>query len=240
MRKLKSILENNERGWGRVFDLFIQFLIVLSMISFSLETLPNLSPQQQQWLHVVEVVIAIIFSLEYVLRILVADSKKGYIFSFFGIIDLLAILPFYLTMGFDLRVIRAFRFLRLLRSLKLLRHSDALDRLRTAFVIAREEIIVFFLVTLLLLYFSGVGIYYFENPVQPENFSSVFSGLWWAVATLTTVGYGDIYPVTVGGRIFTFLILMIGLGIVAVPTGMLASALAQAREKEDKEDKEAE
>ena len=82
----------------------------------------------------------------------------------------------------------------------------------------------------MLLYVSAMGIYYFENPVQPEAFSSVFDGLWWAVVTLTTVGYGDVYPVTVGGKAFTFFVLMIGLGIVAVPTGLIASALGKARE----------
>ena len=88
----------------------------------------------------------------------------------------------------------------------------------------------------MLLYLSAVGIYYFENTAQPDVFSSVFHSLWWAVATLTTVGYGDIYPITVGGRIFTFLILMIGLGVVAVPAGLLASALSKVRmENQEKE-----
>jgi voltage-gated potassium channel len=87
-------------------------------------------------------------------------------------------------------------------------------------------------VTIVLLYFAAVGIYYFENPAQPDAFVSVFHSLWWAVATLTTVGYGDVYPVTTGGRIFTFFILLIGLGIVSVPAGLVASALSKAREEE--------
>ena len=83
--------------------------------------------------------------------------------------------------------------------------------------------------------FAGVGIYYFEHEAQPEGFGSVFGSLWWAVATLRTVGYGDVYPITVGGRIFTFFVLMVGLGIVAVPTGLAASALSQARAEEEGE-----
>ncbi len=83
-----------------------------------------------------------------------------------------------------------------------------------------------------MLYLSAVGIYYFEHQAQPEQFKSVFHGLWWALATLTTVGYGDVYPITVGGKLFTFLILMIGLGVVAIPTGLVASALSQARNEE--------
>jgi voltage-gated potassium channel len=85
-------------------------------------------------------------------------------------------------------------------------------------------------VTLLLLYLSAVGIYYFEHDAQPDLYSSVFHSLWWAVATLTTVGYGDVYPITVGGRIFTFLVLLVGLGVVSVPAGLVASALSKARE----------
>jgi voltage-gated potassium channel len=88
----------------------------------------------------------------------------------------------------------------------------------------------------MLLYFSAVGIYYFENDAQPEKFASVFHSLWWSVATLTTVGYGDIYPVTVGGKVFTFLVLLIGLGIVSVPAGLVASALSKARQLEDAAD----
>ena len=106
-----------------------------------------------------------------------------------------------------------------------------------AFFIAKEEFVLFGFVTLILLYLTAVGIYYFENNAQPEAFKSIFHSLWWAVATLTTVGYGDVYPVTVGGRVFTFFILMIGLGIVAVPAGLLATALTQVRADEIEEDK---
>ena len=121
----------------------------------------------------------------------------------------------------------------MLRILKLIRYSTAARRFHRAFVIAKDELILFFFVTLILLYLSAVGIYYFESTAQPEQFKSVFHSLWWAVVTLTTVGYGDIYPVTVGGRIFTFFVLMVGLGIVAVPTGLVASALSQARSEEN-------
>jgi voltage-gated potassium channel len=120
----------------------------------------------------------------------------------------------------------------LIRILKLARYSDAILRFHRAFLIAKEEILLFFFVTVIVLYLAGVGIYYFENEAQPEAFSSVFHSLWWAVATLTTVGYGDIYPVTAGGKFFTFIVLLIGLGIVSVPAGLVASALSKAREIE--------
>jgi voltage-gated potassium channel len=231
--QLKRIVEKNDTKWGRRFDLFIQSLIIISLISFSIETLPDLKPWQERILHFMEVIVVIIFTIEYLLRILVADRKIRFIFSFFGLIDLLAILPFYVCTGIDLRSIRAFRFLRVFRAFKLVRYSKALQRFHRALIIAREEFILFLMVTLILIFLSGAGIYFFENPAQPEAFSSIFNSLWWAIATLTTVGYGDIYPVTVGGKIFTFLILLIGIGIISIPTGLLASALSKAREIEE-------
>jgi voltage-gated potassium channel len=229
---LKQIVERNDTKWGRVFDLAIQLLIVVSLISFSIETLPDLSATAREWLHFIEIGTVAVFTTEYLLRLWVSDRKRGYAFSFFGIIDLLAILPFYMSMGVDLRSIRALRFLRLFRAFKVVRYSKAIQRFHRAFLIAKEEIVLFLCVAVLVLYLAAVGIYYFENEAQPETFASVFHSLWWAVATLTTVGYGDVYPVTVGGRIFTFFVLLVGLGIVSVPAGLVASALSKAREME--------
>jgi len=93
---------------------------------------------------------------------------------------------------------------------------------------------LFSCVAAIMLYLSAVGIYYFENAAQPEAFKSIFHSLWWAVATLTTVGYGEVYPITIGGKVFTFFVLMLGLGVVAVPTGLVSSALSQARSEEHK------
>jgi len=164
----------------------------------------------------------------------VADHKFKFIFSFFGIVDLLAILPFYLTIGLDLRSLRMLRFIRLFRVFKLVRYNQAIRHFTNALKTAKEEILLFLLIILILIYLAAVGIYYFENAAQPENFSSIFSSLWWAIVTLTTVGYGDIYPITVGGRVFTFFILVIGLGIVAIPTGIISSALTKTIDKKNR------
>ena len=164
-----------------------------------------------------------------------ADKKLGYVLSFYGLIDLIAILPFYLSSGIDLRSLRIFRMFRLFRLMKLLRFGRAMRRFSRAFVIAKEEIVLFGVVTVMLMYLSAVGIYYFEHQAQPEAFKSVIHSLWWSVTTLTTVGYGDVYPITAGGKIFTFIMLMIGLGIVAIPVGLLASALSKARMEEQEE-----
>ena len=232
---LKQIIEQNDTHWGRKLDLFIQGLIVLSMVTFSLETLPNLSTGTRSILKIVEVFTVSAFTVEYLLRVLVADNKLRFIFSFYGLIDLLAILPFFITPAFDLRTLRAFRLLRLFRAFKLVRYNNAISRFHHAILLIKEELVLFGSFSCLILYLSAAGIYFFESKAQPEVFSSIFHSLWWAVATLTTVGYGDIYPITVGGKIFTFFILMVGLGIVAVPTGLLSSALSKAREMEEKE-----
>lgn len=146
---------------------------------------------------------------------------------FVGIVDLLAVLPFYVTRTVDLRSIRGIRLIRLFRLFKLGRYSRAIARLKSAFLEVREELVVYVSVTAFLIYISAVGIYYFERDAQPEHFQSVFHCLWWAVITLTTVGYGDVYPVTLGGRIFTFFVVLLGIGVVAVPSGLLASALTR-------------
>lgn len=236
VQTLKTIIERSDTRGGRAFDLGIQALIVLSLAAFSIETLPNLSPDAYRVLHALEVFSVAVFTVEYLLRLIVADRKLAFVVSFWGIIDLLAILPFYLSMGVDLRSIRALRLLRLFRVLKLARYSVAVQRFHRALLIAREELILFGFVTVILLFLSGVGIYHFENEAQPEAFASVFHSLWWALATLTTVGYGDVYPVTAGGRIFTFFVLFIGLGVVAVPSGLVASAMSKAREMEAGDD----
>lgn len=230
--RIKEIVERAETPLERAFDLTIQALIVLSLVTFSLETLPDLSPRIRGLLSVVEVVTVAVFSAEYLLRLAVADKPLRYALSFFGLVDLLAVLPFYVAQGIDLRALRSLRLLRLFRIFKLVRYSSAIRRLRLALKLVREELVLFTCVTLLVLYLSAVGIYYFEHEAQPEAFTSVFHSLWWAVATLTTVGYGDVYPITAGGRIFTFVVLMIGLSIVAAPCGMLASALSEARRLE--------
>ncbi|MFT6732573.1 MAG: voltage-gated potassium channel [Polaribacter sp.] len=236
MPSIKRIIEKSDTSQGKVFDLTMQILIVLSIVTFSIETLPNLEVQTRYYLRMFEIMTVSIFTLEYISRFIVATSKKGFVFSFFGIVDILSILPFYLSTGLDLRAVRMLRLFRLFRILKLVRYSAALNRFKSAFAIAKEELMLFLFATMAMFYLSGVGIYYFENEAQPEAFSSIFHSLWWSVITLTTVGYGDIYPITVGGKIFTLFILIIGLGIVSIPAGLIASALSKARTMENDED----
>jgi voltage-gated potassium channel len=230
MVAIKKIIERSDTKAGKIFDLFIQVMILISLVCFSIETIPDISDVTRDVLKKIEVTTITLFTLEYIARILVASKKTDFIFSFFGIIDFLTIVPFYLSTGLDLRSLRIFRLLRLVHVLKFARYSNAVRRFHRAFLIAKEELTLFFFSALMIIYLAGAGIYFFENPVQPDVFSSIFSSLWWAVATLTTVGYGDIYPITAGGKLFTFFILMIGLGVISMPAGIMASALSKARE----------
>lgn len=222
---------------GRVslgpFEYFVQLLIILSLISFALETLPSQTPGYYTTLYAIEYATLFVFVVEYGIRLVLARPPQRYAFSFFGVVDLMAILPLLLAPGLDLRSVRAFRLLRLFRIFKLARCSEAMARFHRAARLIREELILFGVVASIVVYLAAVGIYYCEHEAQPEKFQSVFDALWWAVGTLTTVGYGDVYPVTLGGRIFTSIVLIVGLGIVAVPTGMFAAALAKARALED-------
>jgi len=231
--KIKRIVAENDTTPGKILDIFIQSLIVLSLISFSIETFPYLSENIKRLLKISETIIVAIFTVEYLLRLFVSDKKLQFVFSFYGLIDLFAILPFYVARGIDLRSIRIFRLFRLVRAFKVFRYSKAIQRFKNAFLEVKEELTLFLVATGFLLFLTSVGIYYFENSAQPEQFKSVFHCLWWAVVTLTTVGYGDVYPVTVGGKIFTSFIVIIGLGIIAVPTGLIASALTKTLSDEE-------
>jgi len=234
--KLYIIVEDHESPVGKIFDYFIQILILLSLIAFAVDTLPSNSPFLEDFLNHFELFCVVIFSIEYLFRVYVAKNPFDYIFSFYGIIDFLAIIPFYLRGVVDLRFVRAFRIFRIFRVLKLIRYNKALDRFGTAANIVREEIILFLVVTLILIFLSSAGIYYFEHQAQPEVFQSVFHSAWWSIVTLTTVGYGDVYPITIGGKMFTFFVLMIGVGLVTVPAGLVATALSKARELEELEE----
>ena len=233
--ELRLIVEDNTTKNGKLFDYLIQALILLSLIAFSIETLPNISIETKRYLDFFETLCVLVFSVEYLIRIYVAEKPLKYIFSFYGLIDLMAILPFYLKGTLDFRALRVFRVFRIFRALKLIRYNKALHRFHLAAKIVKEEIILFLIVTAIFVFLASAGIYYFENEAQPEVFASIFHSAWWAIVTLTTVGYGDVYPITTGGKIFTFCILIIGVGIVTIPAGLVATSLSKAREIEEKE-----
>ncbi len=231
--RLKRVVEQTDTTAGRAFDWSIQAVILVSIIGFCIETLPDLQEGTRRTLHVMEVVAVVIFTAEYLLRLWVADRWWRFSFSFFGLIDFFAVAPFYLALGVDLRGLRAVRFFRVFQLFKLMRYSKAMHLYAAAFREIREELAVFVAAATIMIFFASVGIYYFEHAQQTEAFGSIFHCMWWALVTMTTVGYGDVYPITVGGRIFTGLVLLVGLGVVAVPTGLFASALTRARQTQN-------
>src|SRR5690606_10976038 len=152
-----------------------------SIITLSAETLPGLSPGTVHFLKRSEQIVSVLFTVEYVYRLYRAPRRLGYVFSFFGVVDLLSILPFYLGLGVDLRGIRAVRLVRVLRLFKLSRYTKALDRMRKAIMLVREELVLFGFATMLVIYLAATGIYYFERDAQPNVFTSIPHSLWWAM-----------------------------------------------------------
>ncbi len=230
--KLRAVIE------GNIVSGIIQFLILASAVVFVLESDSTTDPHASHTLHyvVLDWVFFVLFSIEYILRVYIEPRKRDFIFSFYGIIDLLAILPsLFLLPGF--RILRILRFLRIFRIFKATRFILAVDRLTEALNEIRRELLALVILSLMLVYLAACGIHYFERVEQPEEFGSILDSMWWAIVTLTTVGYGDVYPITPGGKIFTALVTLVGVGLIAIPSGLLASVLTEARVERKKEKK---
>lgn len=211
---------------------FLQSVIILSCLAISVETIPGLPDWMVLALKILELFALGIFAAEYLTRIICSAKPLHYIFSFWGIVDLLSCLPVLLFVDQHWAAIRTLRMLRLMRMLKLLHTNKALIRLELALQKSKGDLIVFGVLASIILYIAGVGIYIFEHDAQPEVFSSIPVSIWWAVVSFTTVGYGDMYPVTAEGRAFTSVILFIGLGVIAVPTAIITTALINTDFKE--------
>lgn len=243
------LLIDNEKG-NKKGDYFVEYLIsgliLLNVIAIFLESYKTINDKYSGLFYGIELVSIVIFSIEYILRIWVADlqypelspfkARFKYIFSFLGLVDLLSILPFYLpyVITIDLRVMRVLRLLRLLRLLKLNRHSKSLKLIGKVLKNTKNDILVTVFMVFILLVLASTLMYSLENEAQPEAFENIGQALWWAVATLTTVGYGDIYPITGLGKLLSGIIALLGIGIVALPTGIISSAYIEEVQKNKK------
>lgn len=223
----------------RVFGIAIQVLIVVSVINIIVES--EVDSHQVRGLayeivKCLDLVILTLFTIEYLMRVYSAPKRLAYIFSFYGIIDLVAILPSILiailppiSSLMDLKVLR---LLRLMRIFKLLRAKPlviATDRLKESFHEVKYELGVFSLVAFIFMFFVACLINHFEAAEQPEAFGTIAKSMWWSIVTLTTIGYGDSYPITVGGKIVAGIIGFIGIAIIAIPSGLLAASLTKER-----------
>lgn len=228
---------------SKIFDIFIITLISLNTIAVILETVKSFSSQHMVFFRNFEIFSVGIFTIEYILRIWSCTVIPRFKNSFLGrirfaltpllLVDLLAILPFYLPMiiPFDLRFLRTLRLLRIFRMLKIGRYSESLRMFGNIFKAKKEELAITIFVILILLVISSSLMYYVENNVQPQVFSSIPETMWWAVITLTTVGYGDIYPITPVGKFLGAIIAILGIGIFALPAGILASGFIEEIQK---------
>jgi voltage-gated potassium channel len=241
--KVRHFINNN-----KYFIQFIYALIILNIIALILESYQEINNRFHAIFYYFEVFSVIIFTIEYMIRIWVSDKSKedkkerlNFAFSTMGIIDLIAILPFYLPFifPFDLRIVRIMRLFRLLRIFKLSRYSKSLKTIRYIFKEIKGELSITVFVTFVLMLLSSTLMYYIEHDDQPEQFASIGDSFWWAVATLTTVGYGDVYPVTALGKLLSGIIALIGIGFVALPTGIISSAFIEKIQKDKKEKKKA-
>ena len=234
---------------SKIFDITLIALIILNVGLVIADTF-TLPEKVSQIFGYIELVSVIIFTIEYILRLWTADllfpDKKyiiailKYAFSFLAIIDFLAIIPFYLPfiIKIDLRVLRMLRIIRLFRIFKINRYTDALTNIFKVFKDKKHELLSSIFVVLLLMIIASVLMFNIENTAQPEVFKNAFDALWWALATLTTVGYGDIYPITTLGKVLSAIIALLGIGLVAVPTGIISAGFIEEISKEKEEQKQ--
>ena len=222
----------------RIFDIFMVSLIMLNVVAVVIE--PSVKDLGMlRLLRVFETISIAVFSVEYILRIWVSDlsnpnmakwkARLKYAFSPMAFIDLVSVLPFYipLLIPVDLRVLRTIKIFRLLRIFKTNRYTKAMVTVTKVFKNKAEELISSLFIVIVLMVIASVTMFNIENAAQPDKFVSVFDAMWWSVATLTTVGYGDIYPVTAAGKILAAAIAILGIGIVSIPTGIIASGFVE-------------
>ncbi|MEM1267721.1 MAG: ion transporter [Pseudomonadota bacterium] len=223
--RIWRILEGADSEYGQVAATAIGSVIFLGAFSFALGTLPNLHPGAVVALTILDALILGAFAAEYVLRVCSAPRPIRYAFGFWGLVDLAAFLPALVAPGVELQAARLLRLILFARILKLMRITHAFDILFDALADIWDQLLVFTFVIVILLFLSATGIYYAERAAQPETFASIPHAMWWAVVTFTTVGYGDAVPVTPIGKLVTGGLLLIGLAVVAVPTGLISAAL---------------
>ena len=226
--RLHEIIFESETKEGKWFDIILLLMIVLSIIVLMLETVPKYYSLYGKTFLILEWTFTFFFTVEYLLRIYTVNSPRYYITSFFGLVDLFSILPSYLTLFFpglhSLMIIRGLRLIRIFRIFKLDEFIDQGNMIVIALAESRRKILVFTTVILILVCIFGCIIYLIEHDIN-ENFDSIPRSMYWAIVTITTVGYGDISPVTALGQFIATIIMMLGYVIIAVPTGIVTSSM---------------
>lgn len=233
MKNLKSrlfdIIFGSETKAGKTFDIILLIIICLSVLVVVLESVPDIRDNHHMLLYTIEWVFTIIFSIEYILRVIISPKKFKYIFSFYGLIDFVAILPTFIaiivTGAHSLIIIRAFRLLRVFRILKISRYTSAGQSLTKALQASRAKISVFLFAVFTVVLFMGTLMYLIEG--EENGFTSIPKGIYWAIVTITTVGYGDLTPITTIGQFISSVLMILGYAIIAVPTGIISVEMSR-------------
>lgn len=228
-RKLYTIIFEADTPAGKLFDVVLILSIVLSVLAVMMDSVASIRKSYGSHLYIVEWFFTILFTFEYVLRIVCIENKRNYIFSFYGIVDLLAIIPTYIGVFLPgsryLLVIRSLRILRVFRVLKLVQYIDEANFLTEALKASRRKIFVFLFAVMTLVIIAGSLLYVIEGG--KNGFTSIPRSIYWAIVTLTTVGFGDIAPQTGLGQALASIIMILGYGIIAVPTGIVSYEMTQ-------------
>ncbi len=223
--KLHEVIYEADTKAGKFFDVVLLWLIIISIALVMLESVRDYDQKYHSFFNISEWIITILFTIEYILRIISVKNPKKYIFSFYGIIDLLSTAPKYLSLivggGHYLAAIRALRLLRVFRILKLARYVGATNNLSKALIASRYRILVFISAVLVICIIIGTLMYLIEG--DQSGFTSIPRGVYWAIVTLTTVGYGDIAPQSASGQFLASLVMILGYGIIAIPTGIVTA-----------------
>ena len=228
--KLRRIIFDDDTSAGRLFDIALLWVIVISVMAVILGSVASIQVRFRTLLAVIEWTVTVLFTAEYVLRLICVENRRAYAKSFFGIVDLLAFLPAYFTLfvpwAHSFVVIRALRLLRIFRILKLARFMSQADIILKALYESRYKISVFLVGVLTAVLILGSMMYMIEG--EQSGFNNIPQSMYWAVVTMTTVGYGDIAPVTVLGKMIASILMLMGYAVIAVPTGIVSVEMMQA------------
>ena len=233
--KLHEIIYEADTPVGKAFDLILLALILLSVVFVMMESVVWIDAEYHELLYIGEWVITIFFTFEYIARIVTVKKPFSYIFSFYGIIDLLSTIPLYLSfilVGSNyLLTVRALRLLRIFRILKITRYVGESNKLKRALLHSRAKIFIFLFAVVIISIIAGTLMYLIEG--EKNGFTSIPRSVYWAIVTLTTVGYGDISPETPIGQLIASVIMIMGYGIIAVPTGIVSAEYSRGMDEVD-------
>lgn len=229
--KVHDIIFGTETKAGKAFDIALLWIIIISVAAVVIESVPSIRNRNPELFTIVEWILTVIFTFEYFFRIWSSKAPRKYVFSFWGIIDLLSVIPSYLSLflagAHVFLIVRILRLMRVFRILKLTRYNSEASTLANALRRSRHKISVFLLFVVLIVFIMGTLMYVVEG--ENNDFTSIPESVYWCIVTITTVGYGDIVPHTVLGKIISSIAMILGYAIIAIPTGIVSVALNEER-----------